>query len=203
MPIHFNWRLELHPLLVHFPIALLFMAFVFDGIGWLWKSASLRLAGLYCLVAGAVGTVLGVLSGLATPEAREREGLTALQHRVLSVSSFFTGRRVEVHKHWGYVLLALVVLWLAARILAYARRPDRPGMAMIAGALALAVLVATGYSGGELVYGRRGRNRGEAPAPPAAERVLNGRSSKTPAALPAPAGQHHSFVENQKVEHEP
>lgn len=33
MPFHFDGRLELHPVLVHFPIALVCVAPLFDAIG--------------------------------------------------------------------------------------------------------------------------------------------------------------------------
>jgi uncharacterized membrane protein len=167
LPFPFNWRVELHPVLVHFPVALLSMALLFDVIGWVRPTSSFRSAGLYCLIAGALGTVLAVLSGRITPEAREREGRVATAVSGLhlpDVAHFFTGRRVEVHEHWGYVLLALVVLWVAARVALALGRLRRPVWAMTAGALTCVVLLITGYLGGELVYRQRdrGRERGQA-----------------------------------------
>jgi putative membrane protein len=165
----FNWPVELHPILVHFPIALLCFAFALDLAAWVWKSQPARSAALYSLTTGAVATLLAVLSGLVTPEAREHERRALLQGAAdaprLSLQRFFSGRLVEVHKHWGYVLLALVVVWLIARLAAH-RRPARwQGVAMGAGVLALIALLITGYYGGDLVYGRRGRARGmDAPA---------------------------------------
>jgi uncharacterized membrane protein len=157
LPLHFNWRVEAHPIIVHFGVALLCVAFLFDLIGVLGKIQSFRTAGLYTLVAGAVGTGLSVLSGLWTPESREREGGGAIQPHLPTIQSFFSGRRVEIHKHWGYVLLALVILWLAVRIMDHLHRLRRPALAMVAGALTLIVLVITGYYGGELVYRERER----------------------------------------------
>jgi len=162
LPLHFNWQVEAHPILAHFPIALLCLAFLFDVIGVLWKSQSFRNAGLYCLVAGAVGSALAVISGRLTPEAREHEGgagLRTLQTQLPAIQRFFSGGRVQVHEHWGYVLLAVVALWLVVRIAVHLNRLRRPGLAMIAGALTLIVLLITGYYGGELVYRDRGRGR--------------------------------------------
>jgi len=162
LPFAFNWRLELHPILVHFPVALLSVALLFDVIAWVRTSSSFRSAALYCLVAGGIGTVLAVLSGRITPEAREREGRAAIAASGLhlpDLGHFFTGGRVEVHEHWGYVLLALVVLWVAARAAVALGKLRRPGLAMTAGALTLVVLLITGYSGGELVYRQRDRGR--------------------------------------------
>lgn len=100
--------------------------------------------------------------GLITPEAREREGRGALEGlggHGFSLQRFFSGRLVEVHKHWAYVLLALVVVWLAVRLAAEGRSVRWHRLATGVGVLALIALVATGYYGGDLVYGRRGRER--------------------------------------------
>ena len=78
MPFHFNWQVELHPVIVHFAVGLLCFALLLDAIGAIWKSQSARLAALYCLIGGTVATVLSVVSGKITPEAREREGDEAL-----------------------------------------------------------------------------------------------------------------------------
>jgi uncharacterized membrane protein len=138
------------------------VALLFDVIGWARNSSSLRLAGLYSLIAGAAGTVLAVLSGRMTPDAREREGGAALAAPGLHLpdfAHFFSGRRVEVHEHWGFILLALVLLWVVLRLAAGVGRLRRPWLAMTAGVLTFAVLLVTGYSGGEIVYRQRGRER--------------------------------------------
>jgi uncharacterized membrane protein len=154
MPFPFNWQVELHPVMVHFVIGLLCFAFLLDVIGVLWRAQSARLAGLYCLIGGTVGTVLSVLSGKITPEAREQGEGEAIRRGGDFFARFFSGRRVNVHEHWGYVLLALVLLWLVMRVLAHLGK-IRPGFAMSLGVLALVVLMITGYQGGELVYRRR------------------------------------------------
>jgi uncharacterized membrane protein len=154
MSLYFNWQVELHPMLVHFAIGLMCFAFLLDAIGGIWKSQSARLGGLYCLIGGTLGTVLSVVSGKITPEAQEREGGEALRQGGQILAGFFSGRRVNVHEHWGYLLLVLVVLWLAMRLLAHYGKL-RPGLALSVGALALIVLFVTGYQGGELVYRRR------------------------------------------------
>ena len=151
-------------MLVHFPIALLCFAFLLDGAAWLWKSQPARSAGLYALVAGAVMAALAVVSGLITPEAREREG-RRLAEGSFSLYRFFSGRLVEVHKHWSYVLLALVVLWLVVRVASHLRSARWHGLSLAIGVLALIALVLTGYYGGGLVYGRRGRERGQVVLP--------------------------------------
>ena len=62
MPFHFNWQVEVHPVIVHFAVGLLCFALLLDAIGAIWKSQSARLAALYCLIGGTVATVLGVVT---------------------------------------------------------------------------------------------------------------------------------------------
>jgi len=150
LTVRFNWPVELHPMLVHFSIVLLCFAFFLDVAAWLGGSQSARTAALYSLIAGAVATAVSLLSGLITPEAREREGRGALEglaQRGFSLQRFFSGRLVEVHKHWAYVLLALVVVWLIVRLAAEGRAVRWHRVATGVGVLALIALVATGYRG--------------------------------------------------------
>lgn len=158
MLIHFNWRLELHPIVAHFPIALLCVALLFDLVAWAKRAPSFRSAALYCLVAGGVGTGSAVVTGLLTPEAREHEvfgGLASVRNGLPGIREFFSGRLVTVHEHWGFVLLGLVGVWLAIRVVTSSRAPGRTGLSIVAGILALVVLLITGYYGGELVYRHR------------------------------------------------
>jgi uncharacterized membrane protein len=162
LTVRFNWPVELHPMLVHFSIALLCFAFLLDAVAWIRESQSARTAALYSLIGGAAATVVSVLSGLITPEASEREGrgvAEGLAPYGFSLQRFFSGRLVEVHKHWAYVLLALVVVWLIVRLAAEVRSVRWQRLATGVGALALIALIVTGYYGGDLVYGRRGRER--------------------------------------------
>ena len=79
---------------------------------------------------------------------------------------------MEVHKHWGYVLVILE--WLAARVAVHLKQVCRPGLAMIAGVLTTTVLFITGYSDGELVYRERGRGGDAGYAAPAPQAVHRG-----------------------------
>ena len=53
----------LHPILVHFPIALLLSAFVAEGIGWLGNRPSFSRAAKGLLVAGCVISLFAFVSG--------------------------------------------------------------------------------------------------------------------------------------------
>ena len=55
---------HLHPLIVHFPIALLIVGFVADTVYLVYKKeVCLSKAGFYLMLAGTLGAVAAVLSG--------------------------------------------------------------------------------------------------------------------------------------------
>jgi uncharacterized membrane protein len=56
---------NLHPFLVHFPVALLTVSVLFDTFSILLQKDDLSRSGWWTLVAGAVGLVGAVVSGLA------------------------------------------------------------------------------------------------------------------------------------------
>lgn len=53
----------LHPLLIHFPIALLYASVALDWIGFGFKQPNLTRAGFYTLVLGALGAGVAALTG--------------------------------------------------------------------------------------------------------------------------------------------
>jgi uncharacterized membrane protein len=53
----------IHPMLVHFPIALLFATVALDWLGYWLKHPNLTRAGFYTLVLGALGAGVAALSG--------------------------------------------------------------------------------------------------------------------------------------------
>ncbi|MFZ2322719.1 MAG: DUF2231 domain-containing protein [Ignavibacteriaceae bacterium] len=54
---------HLHPMIVHFPIALLIVGFLADAIGLIFKKDFFIKAGLYLLIFGTLGVVAAYLSG--------------------------------------------------------------------------------------------------------------------------------------------
>lgn len=54
---------HLHPMIVHFPIALLIVGFLADAIGLIFKKDFFIKAGLYLLILGTLGVVAAYLSG--------------------------------------------------------------------------------------------------------------------------------------------
>jgi len=62
---------NLHPLVVHLPIALLIVGFLFDVFGLLMRKDWAKRAGLVLIVLGSVGALTAMLSGSAAEEAVE------------------------------------------------------------------------------------------------------------------------------------
>ena len=54
---------HLHPMIVHFPIALLIVGFLADAVGLIFKKDFFTKAGFYLLILGTLGVVAAYLSG--------------------------------------------------------------------------------------------------------------------------------------------
>lgn len=130
---------NIHPLVVHFPIAFLFGATLLYFLGAGLRHESIAGAGLWALVLGAIGAVLSAGTGLyanagvmIAPSVREA---LLFRHRNLMIAvTVLTG--------------GLTVWALAARPL-----PRRGRWAFLIGLIAVCVLVAKGADyGGRLVY---------------------------------------------------
>ncbi len=126
----------LHPAIVHFPIALLFVSVVLDAFGVGFRRASLTQAGFYTLIIGSFGATAAVLSG-PEEEAKDAASLTIL------------------HRH--ELFAALIVL--CCLIMVGMRLGNVNGLygAGAFGYLALGValiacIALTGYFGGQMVY---------------------------------------------------
>lgn len=139
---------NIHPVVVHFPIALFLTGFVLDVLGHLLKRETLQRVGAIVLVLGAVGALAAMLTGQFAEESVE-ERLSAAGERVLDTHE-------ELGKLTAYLLLgvAAVRLLLATGWLARWRWAVGAALAiyLIAGVVGVGTLTVTGYYGGELVY---------------------------------------------------
>lgn len=131
----------LHPAVVHFPIALTFVALLFELLAFFPKLKSLSSASPLLLALAAVSSVVAVLSG----EAAEDAAVIPAAARQL----------VEQHEELGekvmYALLVLAVL----RLILFRLERFSPWVRLVFLALLLTVAVAVGYNGklgGELVF---------------------------------------------------
>lgn len=132
----------LHPMVVHFPIALLIVAFVFDLAGLLARRTSLTQAALYCQVFGALGAVAAYLTGERAEEAVER---LASAHTVLE-------RHEDLGKLLMYAAIAVALIRLG---LVWKGKADSQGVKALLTAFSLGLVFlvgATGFFGGQLVY---------------------------------------------------
>lgn len=130
--------MQLHAMVVHFPIALLLTGVAFDLIGLRLGREDLRRAGLYVLGVGLAGAVLALFTGALGEETAEE---------------IFPGVEYlgDVHK-----FLAIAATALFGTLFVWRLRGGQSGRAAIPyTALAIAaviVLAATGHSGGRMVY---------------------------------------------------
>lgn len=129
----------IHPMVVHFPIALLITSVVFDLLSTRWRHKSFQDAGFYTLIAGLLGAAVAVLTGAMAEELAEDKGIPE------SV--------LEIHEALGYATLLFFIGLLALRLLMrWKLISERPALYLAMGVAGIAILSAAGYFGGSLVY---------------------------------------------------
>lgn len=164
---------ELHPIVVHFPIALLIVSVALDFGAVFLRRAGLTTAATWCLVLGVPGAVAALASGWLS------------EH---DVTAALAGSLLHLHKVAAVlasvlfgVLLLLRLVWLLPRIAAwlrvtspaaapsldaterrlkmllpllYVNRLPRAVVAtyLLASVVGVALLAITGYLGGAMVY---------------------------------------------------
>src|SRR3989338_590852 len=95
-PFQVEWGLQgamelinVHPLFVHFPIALLMICVFFFIVGIIFKKENLLIAGKWTLYLGTLSTALAVWTGLRAAETVEHGGEThqiMMAHQYLGIS---------------------------------------------------------------------------------------------------------------------
>jgi uncharacterized membrane protein len=131
-----NIRPLLHPMLVHFPIALLLTSIALDWSGLCLRMAHLTRAGFYSLVLGALGAGLAALSG---PDHVSGDP------QVMAL--------LVAHQSFALITVSIAVALVAVRFIATDGIAGRWAVVYLACTLALGASVAlTGYYGGELTY---------------------------------------------------
>ena len=128
----------IHPILVHFPIALLVTSFAADAGYWLTSFATLRHAGFWMLVVASASGALTVLAGMFD-----------MRRAMLDES---VHERVHRHMRVGialYVVICLLTLW---RWHFYSSDLRITVLYLDFAFLAVALAAFQGWLGGELVY---------------------------------------------------
>jgi len=129
----------LHPDFVHFPIALITVAFAADVLGFLLQKPAWRSFGWGCLVLGFLGTLAAAASGWSDMRR------ASLHHE--------THELVDLHWRVGVALAGLLTVLLVWRY--RLRRADtmrRPWFYLLYFAAVFALLMFQGWFGGELAY---------------------------------------------------
>jgi len=142
----------LHPVLVHFPLALLPVSVLADALATLAGVASLRPVGWWAMAAAAAGAAAAAAAGWYD---MTRASLDEPVHH-----------RVHRHRRFGLALLAALVGLAVWRGVMEASDRFIPMLYLDLAALTVALAVFQGWLGGELVYAdgvfvRQGQAEGE------------------------------------------
>ena len=136
------WRLPMesvHPLIVHFPIALILTALLLDGLALGLKRPALHRVGLWNLSLGTLGAGAAVLSGLQAED--------------IAKHSFEIWQVMELHKRLGITTLILGIGLSAWRLAKRDQLTRRARWLTLALMLGMAATLSYGASlGGRLVY---------------------------------------------------
>lgn len=129
----------IHPMVVHFPIALLITSVVFDFLATRWRHKSFQDTGFYTLIAGLLGAAVAVLTGAMAEEVVEDKGIPE------SI--------LEIHEALGYASLLFFLGLLALRLLMrWKLIKEIPALYLAMGVAGIVILSAAGYFGGSLVF---------------------------------------------------
>ncbi|MGD9851218.1 MAG: DUF2231 domain-containing protein [Nitrospirales bacterium] len=133
------FELRLHPMLVHFPIALLFTSVLFDAAGAWTKRDHFRDSALWLLILGLLGGIAAAIAGDWAEEAAEKAGIAESM--------------IETHETLAFVTLGIFGVLLLGRLLLrtqFTRKTLVPYF--LIAAIGLGTLSVTGHYGGDLVY---------------------------------------------------
>jgi uncharacterized membrane protein len=139
-----DWAPNIHPLLVHFPIALFCAAIAVDLVGCVcWCNKPLRQAATLLYVLGTGGAVAAYVTGRAASQTIWLPGMA----------------QAVLRQHWDWALRTVWFFAIATVVRVVFLRPSRrePGLAIVAafalaGLVGIGLLLETGDRGGRLVY---------------------------------------------------
>jgi len=130
---------NLHPLLTHFPIALLLSSVAFYWAGLRWKEKGLDKTASYTLWLGLAGTAVAIISGLVAAQSVPLDSpamQTLTTHKFLGIATFVI---------FG---IQAICAWRSKGIY----RPAKRVLHTVIQLSGVALIIAVGYFGGELVY---------------------------------------------------
>jgi len=130
---------NIHPIMVHFTIALFVAAVALDILGRLLDKDSLRSAGWWNLCAAALASVATVASGVLAESSLPHNDAI---HEIMTL-----------HERIGFAVMGIIlVLFLGRLLLSKKALAWFPGVVMAVGVIGVALMLVGGYYGGEMVY---------------------------------------------------
>ena len=152
-------HIPFHPMLVHFPIALLFASVLFDVASKALTRDSLREGALWLLGLGLLGGIVAAIAGGQAEDAAEKAGVAEAL--------------IETHETLAYITLGITAILFLSRLLLRNRFSTRALAAyLVVAAVGLVAVSATGHTGGNLVYEHgAGINAAQQPSRPIAQIV--------------------------------
>ncbi|MGC3947559.1 MAG: hypothetical protein QM762_24155 [Chryseolinea sp.] len=127
---------KFHPLIVHLPIGILLLAFVFELLVWLRGVTQLRFAVDVSLLIGALSAIVSCVTGY-----------------FLGSEGGYPGKLLTQHQYLGIATAALTVLLFLARRISLVKRSDRRYLGVVLFAPVIILLALTGHAGGSLTHG--------------------------------------------------
>jgi uncharacterized membrane protein len=131
---------HLHPMLVHFPIALVLAGFAADAAAYFFKKeVCLSKAGFYLLMCGTLAAVITWLSGALFTSEMEGDA----------------GALRETHEMFATITMVLLLITSVLRIIIQKRKPEKDllkYMVFVMYGLSAVSVSITGFYGGNLVY---------------------------------------------------
>ena len=129
----------IHPILVHFPIALLFTSVFFDLIAMITKRDSFRQSGFWLLILGWISGLAATVSGFLSEDAVKKIGVPETA--------------IDRHETFAIATMIVFALLLLVRLVGKFSPASRKNLVYTIGTfIGLALLSIAGYLGGDLVY---------------------------------------------------
>ena len=129
----------IHPMLVHFPIALLFVSVFFDLLSFYTGREDFKKGAFWLLILGWIAGLAATLTGILSEEVVEKAGVPEAA--------------IERHEFFALTTLALFVGLMLVRFWIRNRWSSRDRLVYMGVALVgLSLLATTGFWGGDLVY---------------------------------------------------
>jgi len=129
----------IHPILVHFTIALFSLSVLFDILGKLTRNQRFHSAAWYNLIFASLSVIATVIFGLI---AEARAPHTDAGHALL-----------KTHETLGFIVLGIILILTIWRIILKGKMPTKALAAyLVIAILGVGLMFVGGYYGGEMVY---------------------------------------------------